>query len=110
MIPQKAFATRPARESSRWSPVSSRTPNSGSRFLNLICVSPDDCFAAMEMQKQGEMLAEILNGSSPFARRHAKELVGTAMASPRLFLSTQQRARAVGWRLLPLEPWWAAME
>ena len=32
------------------------------------------------------------------------------MASLRLFVSTQQRARAVDWRLLPLEPWWAAME
>ena len=32
------------------------------------------------------------------------------MASLRLFVSTQQRARALDWRLLPLEPWWAAME
>ena len=27
-----------------------------------MCVSLDDCVAGMEMQKQGEMLAEILNG------------------------------------------------
>ena len=32
------------------------------------------------------------------------------MASLRLFVSTQQRARALDWRLLPLEPWWAGME
>jgi hypothetical protein len=36
-------------------------------FLNLMCVSPDDSFAGMEMQKQGEMLAEILKHWLPSA-------------------------------------------